>query len=277
MLNSITRTLTLSCIYDVDIIGKFAGEVIGELGSSEEALQLGNFFAGHLSESSSAPMVTLSSPAGAAEGSVPAQLLADVSGLLAEVRVYIHLLVLVSLVKRGQAHEACGVGLALVAFIEAKNRFTLAPLAAKAYYYLARAYELDNRSAEIRSLQMAALRTAALRSDDECQAVLLNCLVRSFLLANQYDKAYQLVVKSRFPPSASSNQVSRFSYYVGRIHAIRLDYADALTLLQDSLRKAPQGTALGFRQEVHKLITIVQLLMGELPPACVPRGAALVL
>jgi 26S proteasome regulatory subunit N3 len=32
-----------------------------------------------------------------------------------------------------------------------------------------------------------------------------------------------------------------------------------------SIRKAPQNTAIGFRRTVHKLAIIVQLLMGEVP------------
>lgn len=47
--------------------------------------------------------------------------------------------------------------------------------------------------------------------------------------------------------------------------AVQLDYGDAYGKLLQSIRKAPQNTAAGFRRTVQKLMVIVQLLMGEMP------------
>jgi len=44
-----------------------------------------------------------------------------------------------------------------------------------------------------------------------------------------------------------------------------LEYSDAYNYLVQAIRKAPQTSAIGFRQTVHKLLCIVQLLMGEMP------------
>ena len=46
--------------------------------------------------------------------------------------------------------------------------------------------------------------------------------------------------------------------------AIQLDYSEASTHLVQSLRKAP-SSAIGFRHTVHKLSTVVQLLLGNIP------------
>lgn len=53
--------------------------------------------------------------------------------------------------------------------------------------------------------------------------------------------------------------------FSGRIKAVQLEYSEAYTYLLQAIRKAPQNTAIGFRQTVHKLACIVQLLMGEMP------------
>lgn len=50
-----------------------------------------------------------------------------------------------------------------------------------------------------------------------------------------------------------------FRYYMGRIHALQLDYTDAYTKLMQSSRKAPQNTAMGFQRSAQKLIIIVQV------------------
>ena len=42
-----------------------------------------------------------------------------------------------------------------------------------------------------------------------------------------------------------------YLYYTGRIHAVRLDYSDAYASLLQATRKAPTGTALGFRCTVR--------------------------
>eukprot|EP01139_Manchomonas_bermudensis_P020447 Amastigsp_a678809_24.p2 type:complete len:317 gc:universal Amastigsp_a678809_24:966-16(-) len=130
------------------------------------------------------------------------------------------------------------------------------------------------RLSDARPTLLGALRSAALRADDETQAVVLNCLLRSFCLTAQFKLAYQLVTKSPMPQGASPNQMARYAYYVGRIQAVRLNYSDAFAMLEDALRKAPQGTALAFRLEVHKLVTVVQLLTGELPEKATFRQPA---
>jgi len=86
------------------------------------------------------------------------------------------------------------------------------------------------------------------------------------------DQADKLLTKASFPEQASNTQLARFLYYNGRIKAAQLEYTEAHRCLQQAQRKAPQSKALGFRLTVHKLGTIVQLLLGEIPERAVFRA-----
>lgn len=71
--------------------------------------------------------------------------------------------------------------------------------------------------------------------------------------------------KTSFPESASNNEWARYLYYLGRIKAIQLDYTEAHKHLVQSMRKAPQNSAIGFRHTVLKLSITVELLLGDIP------------
>ncbi|XP_023213164.1 26S proteasome non-ATPase regulatory subunit 3-like [Centruroides sculpturatus] len=51
----------------------------------------------------------------------------------------------------------------------------------------------------------------------------------------------------------------------GRINAIQLEYTKAHKNLLQAIRKAPQHTAIGFKQTAYKLAITVELLLGEIP------------
>jgi len=113
---------------------------------------------------------------------------------------------------------------------------------------------------------LAAHRTATLRRDDECQATLVNLLLRNYLHYNLVDQADKLVSKTTFPDVANNNQVARYMYYLGVIKAIQLDYTAAHQHLQQAIRKGPQNAmAAGFQQAIHKMSIIVTLLTGDIP------------
>jgi 26S proteasome regulatory subunit N3 len=190
----------------------------------------------------------------------------DRAAALPEVEVYLHLLVLIFLIGQQRHDEATVAANSLIERIQSFNRVTLNLLSARAYFYYSRSYELVNKLDQIRPTLLAAFRTFTLRHNDEGQATLLNLLLRNYLAYNLYDQADKLVSKTHFPEqSTSSNQVARYLYYQGRIKAIQLEYSDAYNYLVQAIRKAPQTSAIGFRQTVHKLLCIVQLLMGEMP------------
>lgn len=124
----------------------------------------------------------------------------------------------------------------------------------------------DRRTDAACRLFLAAQRTASLRHDDEAQASLINCLLRSYISYNLYSQADKLISKTTFPTSASNAQFARYHYYLGRIRVVQLNYTDAHTNLQQAIRRAPPArTAPGFYQTVHKFFVVVELLMGDIP------------
>lgn len=119
------------------------------------------------------------------------------------------------------------------------------------------------------------LRTSVLRNDYEGTAVLINCLLRSYLHYNLFDQAVKLVSKVTFPLHASNNEWARYLFYYGRIKAIQLEYTEAHKNLVQALRKAPQHEAVGFKQTVQKFAIVVELLLGEIPDKAIFRNPQL--
>lgn len=195
--------------------------------------------------------------------------------LIPELNVYFNLLVLVHLIDSGRYPAAVRCSDQLMQIVITQNRRTLDVLAAKCYYFHTRCYELVGQLNQLKGFLHSRLRTATLRNDFEGQAVLLNCLLRVYLHYNHYDQASKLVSKSIFPENASNNEWARFLYYLGRIKAIQLEYSGAHKNLLQAIRKAPQNGAIGFKQTVHKLAVIVELLMGEIPDRSLFRDPTL--
>ncbi|KAI8337186.1 proteasome regulatory subunit C-terminal-domain-containing protein [Chlamydoabsidia padenii] len=188
------------------------------------------------------------------------------STTLPEIDIYLHLNVIIYLLDKKELDKGTRLANATVERLVPLNRRTLDLLAARVYFYHARFYELADRLEEIRPMQLAAQRTASLRHDDETQATLLNLLLRNYFVHNLYDQADKLLSKSNFPENAGNNQAARYTYYLGRIKALQLDYTSAHTFLTQAIRKAPQNNlTAGFQQTVHKFFLVVQLLMGEIP------------
>ncbi|XP_016430788.1 26S proteasome non-ATPase regulatory subunit 3 [Sinocyclocheilus rhinocerous] len=185
--------------------------------------------------------------------------------LIPEVEAYLQLLMVVYLTNKTRYAEAQKVSDDLLQKIGSQNRRALDLVAAKCYYYHSRVYEFLNQLDAVRSFLHTRLRTATLRHDADGQATLLNLLLRNYLQFNLYDQAEKLVSKSVFPELANNNEWARYLYYTGRIKAIQLEYSEARRTLTNALRKAPQHTAVGFKQTVHKLLIVVELLLGEIP------------
>ena len=93
----------------------------------------------------------------------------------------------------------------------------------------------------------------------------MNIIIRTYLQQNLYEQARNFMVKTSYPESVSNNQYARYLYYQGRIKAVQLEYSEAQAALIQSLRKAPEVGAIGFRIHAQKLLIIVELLMGEIP------------
>ncbi|KAK7092644.1 26S proteasome non-ATPase regulatory subunit 3-like [Littorina saxatilis] len=194
-----------------------------------------------------------------------------VQPLQVEVEVYLHLLTLIYLLDNKQMDKALACSDQLMARLLPLNRRSLDMLAAKCYFYHSRVYELTDKLDSIRGFLHARLRTATLHSNFEGQATLLNLLLRNYLNSNLYEQADKLVSKSSFPDSATNNEWARYLYYLGRIKAAQLEYSEAHKHLVQAMRKAPQQSAIGFRQTVQKLAIVVELLLGDIPERSVFR------
>ncbi|XP_059139469.1 26S proteasome non-ATPase regulatory subunit 3-like isoform X2 [Physella acuta] len=191
--------------------------------------------------------------------------------VLPEVEIYIHLLVLIYLIDTKQYERAVECSELLMKKLIVQNRRTMDMLSAKCYFYYSRSYELTNKLEIIRTFLHARLRTATLRSDHEGQATLINLLLRNYLHYSLFEQADKLVSKSTFPDSASNNEWARYLFYLGRIKAAQLEYSEAHKHLLQATRKAPQQSAIGFKQTVQKLAITVELLLGDIPDRTVFR------
>ncbi|MCL4134321.1 UNVERIFIED_CONTAM: hypothetical protein GTU68_029957, partial [Idotea baltica] len=193
--------------------------------------------------------------------------------MLLEVDVYLHLLVLLRLFDTDRKEDAIKCSDLLMGKVSNMTRRSLDLLAARCYYYHTRAYEVNERMQEIRSFLHQRLCHATLKKDHEGQAVLINCLLRNYLHYSLYDQAQKLIVKLEFPQQANNNELARYHYYMGRIKGVQLEYSEAHKHLIQALRKAPQQTAVGFRQSVQKLAVVVELLLGDIPERQIFRQA----
>ncbi|KAI0064323.1 diphenol oxidase-A2 [Artomyces pyxidatus] len=184
-----------------------------------------------------------------------------------EAEIYLRLLILHHLLTSPSNYaKATELAQDTVQKMQALNRRSLDPIAAKVWFAVERTYELAGELSDARPLFLAAQRTASLRHDDETQASLINRLLRSYLHYSLYDQADKLVSKTTFPLSAPNPQYARYHFFLGRIRAVQLNYTEAHTNLQQAIRRAPPPKiAPGFYQAVHKLFVVVELLMGDIP------------
>lgn len=194
---------------------------------------------------------------------------------IVEVDAYLHLLILLKLIDDNNLDAAAKCSKVLMTKVSLPNRRTLDLIGAKSYFYHSRVAELFGDFEGNRTILHARLRTATLRNDFVGQSVVLNCLLRNYLHYSLYDQADKLLKKSTYPECASNNEWARFLYYLGRIKSAKLEYSVAHKHLVQALRKAPQSSAIGFRQTVQKLIIVVELLLGNIPERQIFRQNAL--
>eukprot|EP00300_Choanocystis_sp_HF-7_P028023 c33373_g1_i1.p1 GENE.c33373_g1_i1~~c33373_g1_i1.p1 ORF type:complete len:507 (+),score=129.96 c33373_g1_i1:56-1522(+) len=188
------------------------------------------------------------------------------SASLPEVEMFLSLLVIMALVDAKDAKRAEECSGILAKRLQSFNRRMMDPIAARVWFFISLIFERSKRLVELRDSILAAYRTACLHHNEVGQAMFINLLLRNYTQHRQFDLADKLISKTQFPESASNYQHSRYDYYVGLVRSVQLEYTEAFTCLSQSLRKAPQHGALGFRLEVNRLLCVVHLLMGEIPP-----------
>ncbi|KAE9555614.1 hypothetical protein FO519_001192 [Halicephalobus sp. NKZ332] len=191
-----------------------------------------------------------------------------------EVELYIQLLTFLYLLDNNKLDDVEQVAQNYIARIDQFERRSLDSFLAKGFFYLTLVAERQNRIAELRGYLNSRLRVATLRNQTDTIATLIVCLLRVFLVTKNYSAASKLLTKVSFPEAANNNDLARFLYYQGRIRAVELDYNGASQFFHQSLRKAPQDSAIGFKQNVQKWVVVIQLLLGQIPERSVFRVAA---
>ena len=214
------------------------------------------------------------------EGADAAKEVKVVKDILPEVEVYLFTLILTTMLRYEHLNQAsASASEQLIQRIRQFNRRTLDLLNAKAYFYFSLAFERINKLNQIRSSLMTLYQTSCYHQDAMSRSVLLNCLIRNYYNYNLIQQVQLLTDKTSLYSSdtgisdtVSHNQYCRYVYYLGRMHAIQLDYSKAYGLLLMAIRKAPQDYAFGFTKAVTKLMVLVQLLMGGIPERSIFNG-----
>lgn len=204
--------------------------------------------------------------------------------ILPEVDLYLSVLIQIYLYDKKDMQQGAKFSNKLIEKLRTLNRRTLDSLSARVYFYYALFYEQiaplpPSPAAAVVSIRqplLAALRTAVLRQDTDIQATVTTLLLRNYLSTSHISQADLFVSHSEFPPAASSNQIARYLYYLGRIRAIQLRYTEAHEHLIGATRKSPSThSAGGFYQASTKLLVVVELLMGDIPDRAIFRQPAL--
>ncbi|KAJ5372198.1 hypothetical protein N7517_004204 [Penicillium concentricum] len=203
---------------------------------------------------------------------------------LAEVDAYLSILVQIYLFDQREIQKGVQFSTNLIERLRALNRRTLDSLAARVYFYYSLFFEQiaplpPSPAAAVTTIRqplLAALRTAVLRKDVDTQATVMTLLLRNYLSTSHISQADLLISHNPFPVAASNNQIARYMFYLGRIRAIQLQYTEAHSHLIGATRKSPASqVARGFYQASHKLLVVVELLMGDIPDRAVFRQPAL--
>lgn len=204
--------------------------------------------------------------------------------VIPEIDCYLSVLIQIYLYDTKNIESGAKFSSSLVERLRSLNRRTLDALSARIYFYYSLFYEQlaplpPSPLASVVSIRknlLAALRTSVLRKDQDTRATVTTLLLRNYLSTSHISQADLLISHSEFPPTASSNQIARYLYYLGRIRAIQLSYTEAHEHLIGATRKSPATpSAGGFYQAASKLLVIVELLMGDIPDRALFRQPSL--
>eukprot|EP00492_Amphilonche_elongata_P003444 TRINITY_DN376_c0_g1_i5.p1 TRINITY_DN376_c0_g1~~TRINITY_DN376_c0_g1_i5.p1 ORF type:complete len:271 (+),score=30.83 TRINITY_DN376_c0_g1_i5:211-1023(+) len=156
------------------------------------------------------------------------------------------------------------------------NRRSTDFIAAKVCFYRILFHgKLGHSNQDLRSAMLQDYRTCVLNHNEPCQAVITNLVLQKYIEDNLIAQAAKFSTKANIPERSDPYQIARYSYYVGRINIVQLQYGDALQMFRTALRKAPQKGAIGFKQIVTKYFVVTQLLMGDIPERSIFRQEGL--
>jgi len=182
-----------------------------------------------------------------------------------ELLLYNILIILMKLVDKKLNNEAFELLEYIISSLRQNDSLTIQHLRAKTYYYYALISEKSNKFGLIINELHNAYRKSCLEMDEITQVTLINCIVRYYLNNNAIEQARNFLSKTKFHENVSTNEDTRYLFYLGKINAIQMNYSEAFNHLTNSIRKAPEKCANGFKTIAQKLLIIVELLMGEVP------------
>jgi 26S proteasome regulatory subunit N3 len=204
--------------------------------------------------------------------------------IIPEIDIFLGILVQILFLDNKEFQKGTIFSSDLASKLPGLNRRTLDSLSARVYFYYSMFAEQlaplppspSSAVVALRPTLLHALRTAVLRKDIEIQSTVIVLLLRNYLSTSHITQADLLISHTKFPETASNNQVARYLYYLGRIRAIQLRYTEAHEHLTAATRKAPSSpSAAGFSQIATKLLLVVELLMGDIPDRATFRLASL--
>lgn len=191
--------------------------------------------------------------------------LLDKTKNLPEIVGFIFLILVSKLIDKKNYEEAYKALDFLILYFKKNQSLTIQFLQSRAFYFLSLVSERLGKMETLIKEYFSAYRSACIQMDEVTQVTLINCIIRYYLNNNAVEQARSFLSKIKYQENISTNEDSRYFYYVGRIEAIQMNYSDAYKHLNNSFRKAPEKCAFGFKNVVTKLIIIVQLLMGDIP------------
>lgn len=177
-----------------------------------------------------------------------------------EVELYLSLLSVMLLIKENRLQESEEIIMNLLQKTHSRN---CQPLIAKLYYYLGLVFELK-KDFNV-DVFLRYYRICCLKHDTFSQSVLINIILRFYLLMNKVQLAKEFSEKTGFPETAGYPEIARNQFYLGKIKALTLNYNESHSHLVQAARKAPENGAAGFKLAVEKMRILVELLMGTIP------------
>lgn len=118
--------------------------------------------------------------------------------------------------------------------IEGYNKWHLDHLWGYIFYNYARVGEQLGKLNEIRIKLFSLYKLSSNSKNEASQAVLLNQILRNFILTNNYTSARDFLQNTLFPESKQNNEFIKYLYYTSKIKATQGEYQEAFARVNQS-------------------------------------------
>eukprot|EP01083_Nonionella_stella_P102991 293749_1 len=185
-----------------------------------------------------------------------------------ETYVFLQLLIALELYDRGEYSLSVDVLFGLIGFCKESNRRTSDLLSSRLYQFYALCQQRMGKNTFDNAFRLFLFdnySVACLQQNENAQAILIVLILQCYVSNSLYNLAHKFVEKAEFPSSAESQYFARYHFYRGCIDCVELNYSDSLYHLEQSIRRAPQTGAYGFKIASTRWLIVIQLLMGDIP------------